>query len=47
VTAALVGARDAQQTRENLKAVDIKLSKEDLAEIRNQLEALDLVAKPA
>lgn len=45
VTAALVGARDAQQTRENLKAADIKLSKEDLAEIRNRLETLELVAK--
>lgn len=47
VTAALVGARDPQQTRENLKAADIKLSKEDLTEIRNQLAALELVAKPA
>lgn len=42
VTSAIVGARDAAQTKQNLKAQDIKLSKEDLAEINERLRALEL-----
>jgi|AGTN01.2.fsa_nt_gi Predicted oxidoreductases (related to aryl-alcohol dehydrogenases) len=45
VTAALVGARDAQQSKENLKGAEIKLSTDDLKEIRKELESLELVAK--
>ncbi len=42
ITSAIVGARDAAQTKENLKAQEIKLSNEDLAEIRKQLASLQL-----
>lgn len=44
VTAALVGARDAEQTRENLKAQELRLSAEELAEIAKQLSSLELVS---
>ncbi|MGB9608049.1 MAG: aldo/keto reductase, partial [bacterium] len=33
VTTALVGARNAQQAKENLKAADVRLSEKDLARI--------------
>jgi len=42
VTAALVGARDAEQTRENIKAQDIKLSADEMAEIHKHLDHLSL-----
>jgi aryl-alcohol dehydrogenase-like predicted oxidoreductase len=42
VTAAIVAARDAAQCKENLKASNIKLSSEQLAEIGRHLETLEL-----
>lgn len=42
VTAAIVGARDAAQCNENLKAADLKLSAGELAEIGRHLESLKL-----
>lgn len=47
VTAALVGARDAQQAKENLKAAEVKFSTDELQQIRKELESLELVPKPA
>jgi aryl-alcohol dehydrogenase-like predicted oxidoreductase len=44
ITAALVGARDAAQTKENLKAQNVKLTKEDIDEINNHLRSLELTA---
>jgi len=44
VTAAIVGARDANQTKDNLKASNLVLSKEDLAEIHKHLDAFHQVA---
>lgn len=44
ITSALVGARDAAQTKENLKAQDIKLAQSDLAAINEAVESLTLVA---
>jgi aryl-alcohol dehydrogenase-like predicted oxidoreductase len=43
ITSAIVGARNAEQTRENLKADAIKLSKGDLDQIARELESLRLV----
>jgi aryl-alcohol dehydrogenase-like predicted oxidoreductase len=43
VTAAIVGARDAHQTKDNLKASNLELSKEDLAEIQKHLDAFHQV----
>lgn len=40
ITSAIVGARDAQQTKENLKAQNIKLSAEEMSQINNELESL-------
>ncbi len=42
VTSAIVGARDAEQCKENLKADAIKLSTDELNEIANQLKQLEL-----
>lgn len=42
ITAALVGARDAAQCKENLKADAIKLSGEELKQIAQHLESLQL-----
>lgn len=44
ITSAIVGARDAAQTVENLKAASIKLSASELASINRELETLTLVA---
>ncbi|MBK8221390.1 MAG: aldo/keto reductase [Candidatus Obscuribacter sp.] len=44
ITAAIVGARDAAQTVENLKAASIELSATELATINRELETLTLVA---
>ncbi len=44
ITAALVGARDAAQTKENLKAQNVKLTREDIDEINNKLRSLELAA---
>lgn len=44
ITSAIVGARDANQCKENLKADSIKLTQDELTEIRNQLQSLELVA---
>jgi aryl-alcohol dehydrogenase-like predicted oxidoreductase len=43
ITIALVGARNAKQAIQNAKAVEVKLSKEELAFINQQLEGLQLV----
>lgn len=43
ITSAIVGARDAHQCKENLKASDIKLTSKDLAEIAEHLKSLELV----
>lgn len=43
ITAALVGARDAAQTKENLKAQDVKLSADEIKTINKHLDALTLV----
>ncbi len=42
ITVALVGARNATQAIENAKANDIKLSKEELAFINNELSKIEL-----
>ncbi|MDZ4836424.1 MAG: aldo/keto reductase [Candidatus Melainabacteria bacterium] len=42
ITSALVGARDAVQCTENIKAADIKLSSDELKEIAKHLESLEL-----
>jgi aryl-alcohol dehydrogenase-like predicted oxidoreductase len=42
VTAAIVGARDAAQTKENLAAANIKLSDHDLSTIAEHLKSLEL-----
>ena len=42
ITAALVGARDAEQARANAKAAEIKLSEAELADITRKLDALTL-----
>lgn len=44
ITSAIVGARDAQQTKENLKAQNIKLSAEDMSQINKELESLVMAA---
>jgi len=44
ITAALVGARDAEQASENAKAASIKLSDEDKASIDKHLQSLQAVA---
>jgi aryl-alcohol dehydrogenase-like predicted oxidoreductase len=41
VTAALVGARDAAQAKENAKATNFKLAKEDLDKIDQMLQTLE------
>lgn len=43
ITIALVGARDAEQAIQNAKAMDIKLSAEELNFITDELNKLDLV----
>lgn len=43
ITIALVGARDAEQAIQNAKAMDIKLSTEELNFITDELNKLDLV----
>ncbi len=43
ITSALVGARDAAQTIENIKAAHIKLTAADLKEIDNAIATLELV----
>jgi aryl-alcohol dehydrogenase-like predicted oxidoreductase len=42
VTAAIVGARDAAQTKDNLGAQKVKLSSEEISTINNHLQALQL-----
>jgi aryl-alcohol dehydrogenase-like predicted oxidoreductase len=43
ITVALVGARNAEQTKQNAKAIDVKLSADDIAFINLQLDELELV----
>ncbi|HEY9676905.1 MAG TPA: aldo/keto reductase [Drouetiella sp.] len=43
ITVALVGARDAEQARENAKAADVKLSHDEVAQINKALQQLDKV----
>jgi aryl-alcohol dehydrogenase-like predicted oxidoreductase len=43
ITVALAGARNAKQALENAKAVDVKLSKQDIEFINERLEELELV----
>ncbi|MCY7350023.1 MAG: aldo/keto reductase [Cytophagaceae bacterium] len=43
ITIALVGARDAEQAAQNAKALEVKLSAEEMAFIDQQLEAVELV----
>jgi len=45
VTAAIAGARDAKQVKENLKAVEMNLSAEEINEINKELRVLDLQTK--
>ena len=42
ITAALVGARNARQAEENAGAANVKLSAEELAEIRRLAEAVQI-----
>lgn len=44
ITIALVGARNSQQAIENAKAIDSKLSKEEIAVISGYLESLTLIS---
>lgn len=44
ITSALVGARNAQQVEENAKALDFKLSPEEMKFINNQIEQLNLIS---
>jgi len=43
ITIALVGARDAVQAMENAKAMEVRLSSEEIAFINEQLKQLTLV----
>jgi aryl-alcohol dehydrogenase-like predicted oxidoreductase len=43
ITIALAGARNAQQAEQNAKAADVALTKEEIAFINQQIEALELV----
>ncbi|RIV24929.1 aldo/keto reductase [Fibrisoma montanum] len=43
ITVALVGARNAEQATQNAKAIDLKLSADELSFINQQLEELELV----
>lgn len=43
ITAALVGARDAAQTEQNLKAQDLILSNDEIAQIDRHLQSLQLI----
>jgi aryl-alcohol dehydrogenase-like predicted oxidoreductase len=43
ITVALVGARDAAQAVQNARAIDVKLSPEEILFINRQLEGLELV----
>jgi aryl-alcohol dehydrogenase-like predicted oxidoreductase len=43
ITVALVGARNAEQSKQNAKAIDVKLSDDEMAFINGQLEGLVLV----
>lgn len=43
ITVALVGARNADQAVQNAKAIDVKLSSEEIAYINRQLDALQLI----
>jgi aryl-alcohol dehydrogenase-like predicted oxidoreductase len=43
ITIALVGARNAEQTKQNAKAIDVKLSADESAFINRQLDELVLV----
>jgi aryl-alcohol dehydrogenase-like predicted oxidoreductase len=43
ITIALVGARNAEQTKQNAKAIDIKLSADEIAFINKQLDEVVIV----
>ncbi len=43
ITIALVGARNAEQSIQNAKAIDVKLSKEDIDFINKELDKVELV----
>lgn len=43
ITVALVGARNAEQAIQNAKAIEVKLSKEDIQFINNELRKIELV----
>ena len=43
ITIALVGARDAKQALQNAASMDVKLSKEEISQITEELNKLELV----